>query len=209
MQHLRLNEWPPRPKFLTIFKWKWYNREKGGCMKDGIKVILVVLAATLIFQLPIFAANVPANLTVPKSWVSLNPTGTSGPKAYATSADFKEALSVTIRTISKPEQSALQWANDEAEYLESQGVKILIPPIEITVNKKPWVKLETLLSKTGRDGETGTARNEQYFAKQGSDLIVEVIVMGREANFNAANRQGIEELLSSFNSEAKAEASQR
>jgi len=128
----------------------------------------------------------------------------TGPRAYATSSDLKEALSVTIRTIPKPDQSALQWANDEAGYLGSHGAKILVPPIEITINKKPWVKLESLLHRSSSDGRSYAAKNEQYFAKQGSDLIVEVIVMGREANFNASNRQGIEELLSSFNSDMKA-----
>ena len=154
-------------------------------MKDSLRVILVVLAATLIFPLTIFAKKDTANLTIPKNWVSQPSLEVSGNNAYLTSNDPKELLMVLIRTILVPHHSALEWANDKAENLKLKEAKILVSPVEIAVNKKSWVKLETLVYHKSADGRIGTFKSEQYFAKQGSDLVVEVKVRGREMNFNA------------------------
>jgi len=175
-------------------------------MKNSLKVILIVLTAALIFPPSLFAEKDAPNLTIPKNWVySARASEFSGVNTFFTSSDPKEALMVLIRTISVPHQSALEWANDEADGIKSKGAKILVSPVEIVVNKKSWIKLESLLYNKSADGRTGTSKSEQYFAKQGSDLLVEVSVFGGEINFNASNRQGIEELLSSFNSDAKGE----
>lgn len=175
-------------------------------MRGGVRLRLVlVLFSAVLFCALCFAAEEPhIHFLIPETWVEAPPPP-NGFRSYFTSGNPSEALMVMIRVIDVPDQSALQWANDEADHLKSEGMKILVPPVETDIGQRTWVKLETRVLVQGPGGLLGTSRSEQYFTKEGKTSLVEVNVMGREANFNDTNRKQIIDLLSSLDTGAQPE----
>ena len=168
-------------------------------MRNDLKPSILLAISLLLLPAVLYGQGEALNLYIPKKWEQLPQSSAgTGHTAYLTNSDRAQALVVLIRAFRVPDQTALEWAHDEARHLISQGMEVVRMPQEVTINQRAWAEMASLVRLKTPDGGTGTSLNEQYFSKQGPVTMIEIGVMGKEQNFNDQNRKEIEEMLFSL-----------
>lgn len=139
---------------------------------------------------------------LPEKWIQIkDPTGKYG-RAYVTSDKPSQALMVVYREIWIPNQTALQWAQDEAKArsMDDQGlsmgmeVKKVTSPQPVGLDNFDWFVLEVVIGSS----DNIVLKSQQYYAKIDDDYIIEVVVGGSPELFESAVEKEIIDYLSSF-----------
>lgn len=124
----------------------------------------------------------------PKNWERIQvPPGFNYDKAYRSSSGGFVILSKVGKL--PPGQNMQQWVADEARALKQSGMQILTGPKEVLLGTFNWITIESLVENI---------KMEQYFADSKNNTMVSVLVNGDKNVFGNAQRQEINEYLSSF-----------
>jgi hypothetical protein len=168
-------------------------------MRESKLFWATLLAAIPLFMVearPVLAETEKENIkfTIPSTWTH-GGKGPGGELSFVTSKDPTRGLKGYIRSFYAPQQTAREWAIDEAKQLESQGLQIVAQPTERQAGNSTWVGL-VWEQTMPVGGTTLLMRGEQYYLK-GKQAMIEIFLAGPKDLFEHLDRREIDEFFSS------------
>lgn len=140
----------------------------------------------------------------PKKWTQTTDPSNKYPRVYFTGDKPGQIFRVAFREIYVPNQTALQWAQDEAKSIENTRpnkfleIKKVTSPLPIGLDNFSWVVLEWEALGSNKKLDTQLLKGQQYYAKIDSNSIIEVVVLGPAKLFEMAGNKEIIDYLSNF-----------
>lgn len=130
--------------------------------------------------------------TIPSTWTH-GGKGPRGELSFVTNKDPSRGLKGYIRSFYVPQQTAWEWAIDEAKQLESHGLRIATQPTQRQMGDSTWVSLVWEQSMPV-GGTMLLMRGEQYYLK-GQHTMIEIFLAGPKDLFERVERQEIDRFL--------------
>lgn len=160
---------------------------------------VTLLAMMTLFMMearPVLGETEKENIkfTIPPTWAR-GGRGPRGELSFVTSKDPTRGLKGYIRSFYAPQQTAREWAIDEAKQLGSQGLQIVAQPTERQAGNSTWVGL-VWEQTMPVGGTTLLMRGEQYYLK-GKQAMIEIFLAGPKELFEHLDRREIDEFFSS------------